>query len=254
MNLSSKNKTILVLSDIHQEIDKAEYIIKNEAFDYFVNLGDEFDSFTHNTAFDVEKTCNFIKKYIFRDNYYFCHANHTIGYLFNNRHLLCSGYNEHKDAQILETLGAHFLPIREKFLWYLWIDNHLCSHAGINPYHFGPGLKPDRKSITKWLDGQIKEAEAVISTGQKHWLYAAGMGRGGSQMIGGITWQDFNTEFEPIDGIPQIVGHTAHDQIKMHPSDGGLELESSNLDIDAHLNEYLVINNGKFIIKNFADL
>ena len=87
------------------------------------------------------------------------------------------------------------------------------------------------------------------------WLYGVGAARGGRQNIGGITWQDFGAEFEPIDGLKQIVGHTSHPKILNHYTDGNLDIAScDNIDIDCHLNQYLLIQNGKLIIKDYKDL
>lgn len=46
MKLTSKNKRILVLADPHQDVNKLDRIIKTEAADEVVCLGDWFDSFS----------------------------------------------------------------------------------------------------------------------------------------------------------------------------------------------------------------
>ena len=255
MTLNSAGKSILLCSDVHQNIDKLEYILEKEKYDIFVHLGDEFDSFNYNSENDVTKTCDFIKKNIFKENYYFIWGNHTIQYLFDNHHTICSGYSREKNIFINDCFGSFLPAIRDKFLWYLWIDGFLCSHAGINHRSFPFNQRISKPEITTWLDDQVNQAVPSLINGGRHWLYGAGEGRGGNQKIGGITWQDFRTEFEPIDGLKQIVGHSSHNRVVNHYSDGNLDLTTcENLDIDCHLNEYLLISNGKLQIKSLKDL
>ena len=256
MNLNSYHKSILVFSDPHQEIDRVDYILKNENYDIAVCLGDWFDSFTHNSEYDVEKTCQFLKKWMFKDNFFTCWGNHDITYLYDNNTTICSGYEHSKDVFISDCLGKFLTPIRDKFNWYLWIDEFLCSHAGISTYHFDPMMELSKDGVTKWLDEQIKIAEPALISGGRHWFYSAGRGRGGSQKIGGIVWQDADIEARPIKGINQIYGHTSHNRILQHEDE--IEFldvnDCHNIDIDCHLAEYLIIKNKKLEIKKYMDL
>lgn len=255
MEISSNKQTILLFSDVHQEIDKLEAILKKENYDIAVCLGDWFDSFYYNTEEDWEKTCAFLKKWLFKPNFYSCIGNHDIQYFFGNKTTICSGYYPKKDRLITERFGSFFPAIREKFLWYLWIDDFLCSHAGVNNYHFPPNLQVNKAGITKWLNEQIKFAEPALYNGGYHWLYGAGAARGGRQNIGGITWQDFDSEFQPISGLKQIVGHSSHRTVLNHIEDGNVDLTKANdLDIDCHLNEYVTILNGNLTIKKYNAL
>ena len=256
MNLNSDKKTILVFSDPHQEIDRVEYILKKENYDIAVCLGDWWDSFTHNSEYDVEKTCKFLKNWIFKDNFFTCFGNHDIHYLYDNTTTICSGYEHNKDIFISDCLGNFLTPIRDKFKWYIWIDNYLCSHAGINTYHFNPIMEINKDGITRWLNEQIKFAEPKLINGERHWLYGAGQSRGGRQKVGGIVWQDADIDASPIDGISQIYGHTSHDRILQHTDeDGFIDInDCNNIDVDCHLNQYLTIFNGKLKIKHIKDL
>lgn len=255
MNLDSNKKTILVFSDPHQEIDRVEYILKKENYDIVVCLGDWFDSFTHDSEYDVEKTCKFLKKWIFKENFFTCIGNHDVHYLYDNNTTICSGYENRKYRFISDCLGSFLSPIRDKFQWYIWIDDFLCSHAGINTYHFSPFIELTRDGITKWLDSQLKIAERTLIDGEHNWIYGAGAARGGRQNIGGITWQDFDSEFSPIEGVKQLVGHTPHPTILNHQTDGNLDFTTcDNLDIDCHLNQYLIILNQKLKIGSYRNL
>lgn len=255
MQISSENNTILVVSDVHQDIEELEFILDREDYDTVVCLGDWFDSHYHNEVEHWEKTCAFLKKWIFKPNFHTCIGNHDIQYLFGNPTTICSGYIRQKDELITERFGPLLPKIRDKFLWYLWIDDFFCSHAGLNVHHFPPNLQLDKASINKWLDEQLKYAELPLFNSGRHWIYGAGTARGGRQPYGGLIWQDFNDEFEPIDGLKQIVGHTSHRTVVNHIEDGNVDLtQALNLDVDCHLSEYVKIINGKISIHKRADL
>lgn len=251
--LNSDKKTILVVSDPHLQIDKLNNILSKETYDIAVCLGDWFDSFYYADEKYLEKTCNFLKEWLFKSNFYTCIGNHDIHYLYDNSHVICSGFKRYTSDFIRKCLGDRMQEVRERFLWYIWIDNYLCSHAGLNIYHFKPQMKINKQSVSTWLDKEIKQAEIKLKSNQKHWLYGAGQARYGDQKIGGIIWQDFEDEFKPIDGLNQIVGHTYHSAIVGNPSEKDLS-QSKNLDIDCTLNQYLIIQNGKLQIKSYSSL
>lgn len=255
MQISSKNKTILVLSDVHQQIDKLEYIIKKESPDIIVHLGDFFDSHYLDTKEAVEKTCLFIKNNIFRKNFYTLLGNHDIHYLYKNNDLICSGYKEWKCKLISEIFGDKLKHIADKHRWYFWIDDFLCTHGGIHEYHLPPFIELNKPSFNDWLNAQCKSAKIALSINTKHWFYMAGAARFGDAAIGGLLWLDFEREFEPIEGLKQLVGHTYKKSIRPHHSDGNLNPnEWNNICVDCCLSEYLLITNGIIQIKSYADL
>lgn len=255
MKLSSVKQTILLISDVHQDIEKVRYLLKKENYDIVVSLGDWFDSRHKNSEKDTEDTCKFIKEWIFKPNFFTCMGNHDIQYFYGNPATICTGYNSKRDLAITKMFGSAMPAIREKFLWYLWVDDFFCSHAGLNPVFLNPFQEITKSAITKWLDDQIKIAEPSLINNGIHWLFGVGKGRGGRQRAGGLTWNCFESEFQPIDGLKQLVGHTNHSTIVTNVENGNLDLtEAQNLDIDCHLNEYVMIFNGKLTIKKFSDL
>lgn len=261
MRISSKNQKIVVFSDPHQEVDRVAAIIRAESPDLTVCLGDWFDSFFYNSIADIENTCSFLRQNLFEKNFITLMGNHDIHYLYDNPTTICSGYERGKKGLIQKSFSqVPIAEIRKKFAWYIWIDDYLCTHAGIHPIHIPArrllekdGLTKD--SISEFLDEEIRRAEDALISGDRFWLYGAGMARGGRLNYGGIIWLDFNQEFEPIPELRQIVGHTSNRAIRNHPSDGNLDLTTSdNLCIDCRLKEYLVIENGKLKICKFCDL
>lgn len=247
--LTSNNKTILVFSDPHLEIDKVNKILSTEIYDIAVCLGDWFDNFYYDNEEHHAKTCDFLKKWLFQSNFYTCIGNHDIHYLYDNKHTICGGFKIAKKNLIRKHFSNNINDIRDKFLWYIWIDNYLCSHAGLNIHHLPPMIGVNKQSISAWLNKEINYAELKLKINDRHWLYGAGKARYGPEKIGGIIWQDFDSELDPIDGLDQIVGHTYHPSIVTDNSPA-----SKNIGIDCNLNQYLIIKNGKVQVKSFSSL
>jgi len=253
ISLSSKDKTILVFSDPHQEIDKVEKIIKAEAPDITACLGDWYDSHHRDSEEDVRKTCEFLAKNANNENFYTLIGNHDVSYIWAifDRYTQCSGYSRSKAMMIKTFFEKQNIDIKKKFLWYFWIDNVLCTHAGLNAKHLpARGTTVKKESLSKFLDKEVEDAESILSSGGgSHWIYRAGYARGGSQPVGGLTWQDFMDEHRPIHKLKQLFGHT-------HSHDNTIKTFNRFDDtcIDTGLNEYLLIRNGEYIIKKFADL
>jgi hypothetical protein len=255
MQLSSKKQRILIFSDPHQDIRRVEHILKHEDWDKVVCLGDWFDSRDYNTEADLEKTCEFLKKWLNKPEFVTLFGNHDTSYLYFNNKLICGGYKLWKDDFITDFFGEDLLQFKKKFLWYLWVDDFLCTHAGLHIAHLPPRFELNKPNLTKWLDQEIDKAEIYLNSGESYWLYMAGAARGGPQLLGGINWLDFNHEFEPITEIKQIVGHTNGERIRGHHLDGEVDLKKApNLDIDCHLSEYLIIENGEIKIKKYSDI
>ena len=257
MQLSSTNKRILVLGDIHQEIDKLNKIIEYEAADVVVTTGDWFDSFNKDSDRDVRKAALQLRKNVLRDKVISIIGNHDCHYLWSNHRLKCSGYTDYKDTLIFEALGDDFLAVRDKLLWYLWIDDFLVTHAGLHYSYLPPSIVIGdftKDNIDKWLQSEVEKNNIVMASGFQTWFTAAGYARGGNAKYGGLVWCDFDVEFEPIAGLSQLLGHTPHNIILAPREFGGMNvLESDNLDVDCHLNQWLIIHNQKLELKSYRD-
>jgi hypothetical protein len=106
-------------------------------------------------------------------------------------------------------------------------------------------------------------------------FFGCGRSRGGSFAKGGITWQDFDTDFVPIEGVNQIVGHTPHPQVQAQLLLGNESderaiscswekyqqlnldepIKSVNIALDTHRRHYAILQKGKLkIVENqYAD-
>lgn len=256
MKISSENKKVLIISDIHHQIDKLHKIIKHEAPDITLVLGDWFDSYDHDSTDVCINVAKYLLKYIHQDNVYTLWGNHDLHYFYTNRRLICSGYSNGKDLCITDALYPKFNEIKEKFLWYVWVDDFLCTHAGLHPYFLHPKMNINQEEVDLFLKREEELCKIAIVSDKPHWMYAAGNARGGPSKYGGIVWCDFEDEYKPIEGLKQIVGHTYSyvNKIRSHKTESDNPLEWQNICIDCNLNEYLIISNGKMEIKQYINI
>lgn len=255
MQIDSTNSKVLLLGDIHQDINRLHRIIDQEAPDITVTTGDWFDSFVYDSDNHVRAAASYLYTGVHDPRFVTCIGNHDCHYLWTHRGLRCSGYEDRKDDIIHDELGAELGNVRDKMQWFVWVDDFLVSHAGVASSKISPLQSLEKDKFDAWLTQQAKDCNGCLACRAEHWFVHAGYARSGNYPIGGLTWQDFDNEFEPIEGLKQIVGHTPHRSILPPVQFGGLNiLESPNLDIDCHLNEYLVITNKKLEIKKFYSL
>ncbi len=219
----------LIFPDVHTRHIFVDEVVKREKPDRVVMLGDFFDQF-HDTPSENRKTAKWLKQC----GYEWCYGNHDVHYAFSNPRMPCSGYEMEKKEAINEVMTHKDW---EKGKFFIQVDDWLCTHAGLHPYHI-PMMVPG-KSVIDWLWKQECIARARLNTQMEHWFWAAGMARGGSEHRGGILWCDFNMEFEPVPGLNQIFGHTpqAAPAVMAGP-------EGVNICLDTHLNHYVRIVDG----------
>ena len=247
MKINSIGNKILIFSDVHQEVDKLSKIIKHEAADINICLGDWFDSHISDKDEDVEKTASFIKDYLSSNNVTLF-GNHDLHYLFANQYATCSGYAHRKALLIDKIFDEDKATIIDKFNWFIFIDGFLCTHAGLH-YNFLPSIIKNNEDVYEYLITQENEANIKIRTKQFHWFYGAGYSRCGDQPKGGIVWLDFDREFAPVEGLNQIVGHTPRKQKGITKYAG-----TENYCIDTSLSQWLTVTNGKIEVKSYRDL
>jgi hypothetical protein len=251
MQIYSKNKKIVVFSDWHQESDKLRKILKAESdADYFVDLGDEFDSFDYDSDYDVQKAAELRKEMLWNPKFTVLWGNHTINYSHKwNNNARCSGYELRKQRVVDEILRFEDY---EKFKWFCWVDSFLCSHAGLHPYFLPPMIDLNKNGVTDWLVKETEEATIKLNSNEGHWTFRAGKARSGIQRVGGLLWLDFDREFKPINRVPQIVGHSPRQSGCIETYEGGSR--PKNWCIDTFLNEWLVIENGVASTRSYSAL
>ena len=188
----------LIIPDIHHHIENAEYWLRTQRFDRAVFLGDYFDGIGDN-ANDARRTAVWLKKRMENTNDVFLLGNHDLAYMFPKSEALnCPGFTKAKAKSIREILGPeHWARFRIAHAENGW----LMSHAGFHPVWIE---NPTVERILERCEQAVKKAKKRVLDP----ILEAGQDRGGLQKFGGPLWMDWKS-LVPIDGINQMVGHSA---------------------------------------------
>jgi hypothetical protein len=235
--------SILIIPDVHEELEQFNYILtKYSHIKEKIALGDFYDSFDYNSAKHAGETARIHADFIANQNNICLWGNHDLQYAFPKCYELgCSGWGGHKQIPIDTYMKDKWKSIR----LYVWKElngkNWLLSHAGFHP-SFGDPIV----GLTKEYVDDICESalSAVKFQNTANSILHAGRSRGGYQQYGGCTWQDWS-DFIPIEGINQVVGHTKGFDIRAKSIP-----ESENYCIDTGLNHVAILDdNGNIIIE-----
>lgn len=203
----SDNKTTLILADIHHQVDQADEIIRNVNADVVISVGDVFDNFNDDPE-TVTKTSEWFVDFVNAPGHVFIAGNHEMSYSIPNSPYRCSGYEQWKDFIINDIVSRKDW---EKMVYYHILDDQwLMSHGGLHKFHVPQhiaDLHKDRSIFLKAIAEYLNN-EAIKGFRGEGWFFHAGRSRGGFQRVGGLTWCDFESEFYPVKGLNQIVGHT----------------------------------------------
>jgi len=182
---------IQIIPDIHNKVITAELMIDQANADRIVFLGDYFDDF-NDTPQIAYNTAEWLKDSLNKQNRIHLIGNHDIGYMTNGVDG-CSGWQPDKQF-FVNKVGVPWEKMRE----YCWVDDWLCSHAGLTR-SFMSAYNHKNLHITQFLDNIIEN--------YPYRLRQASPYRGGRDSHSGIFWCDYD-EFEDIPNIKQIFGHT----------------------------------------------
>lgn len=258
---------IICISDIHLKQFHIDKILSWEiGYDKAVFHNDIFDQFGDSVSQNGAAAI-WLKNMLDDDRNVFLWSNHVMSYAFpENGHMSCSGFSEVKNNEIRRYLTqTDFL----KHKTYFKYKNILFSHAGFCRDWFlayEPNVKTTIDGITDFIDKNEDNWMKVLQENKGHPIYGAGKDRGGFQKIGGCTWGDFS-HINPITDIIQVVGHTpiseptfrfknTINEIPMwrKSSIGNIKKEwlmrGCVLDLDTHLNHYMVIEDDAIRIFN----
>lgn len=258
LKLSSNKQKIVIAADPHNDYKKLDNIFKREDGDINICLGDWFDSFSLDDPSDYVATAKYLTE-VFLPNpkNYTLFGNHDIHYLFKAPTTWCSGYEQWKYNAIDSVLGSDRNSITEKFYWSIVVDDILLTHAGLD-CRMLPSNCDTHDKIFNYLDRGDEEARIKLKTDDLHWFYQVGHSRGGNARAGGIVWCDFKYEFQPIEDLRQIVGHTNQwetGKAAQYHREGFTNIvEANNICIDCNLNQYITIFNGKIELKDYINL
>lgn len=230
-------KTIII-SDLHNRVGWIELFLSSIKFDKVIFLGDYFDEF-NDTPQDIQKSAEWLKQSLKYSNRIHLMGTHDMWYRFpNNPYLQASGNTEQKSNVI-----NHILTQKDwsKLKLYRYEQNFLITHAGLHKSLLGK-----HEFSEDYIKFLTDDALVDIKNNKMNPLLEAGISRRGIQPFGGITWLDWNREFEHIPNLNQIVGHTE----VIIPQERHTQ-NSHNYNLDTRNKHIGILENGNFSwIKN----
>lgn len=226
-------KTVII-PDIHNNYAWAEAVIDREKPDKVIFLGDFFDSYGDEANDEmVVNTAKWLQQSVNQPNRIHLFGNHDIWYSCGDPRVHCPGNNEHK-RWLINCYFKDWNKIRP----YYWLDNWLCTHAGLT--------RPLWEALeSSYITVQDLMLDTMNSKDIHVLLRLVGRGRGGNSDHGGILWCHFEdnpdyNEFFDIKGIKQIFGHTASQHVRTN---------DKHICLDCYGTAYAVYQNGKMRIK-----
>jgi hypothetical protein len=234
----------LIVPDVHEKIVTLERLLKMyEHATWVLFLGDFLDAWEGLTQY-THKTCRWLRDNVDNPKYRFLYGNHDIQYAWPLDGLMCSGYTVEKQIVVNNYLKREHW---DRFRLMGWVghgeDEWLCTHAGIHPNLLHPVLGYDKGALLNMEN----RALAALRQSRVDELVAAGHGRGGPAIVGGVDWLDWDVEFQPIDGLNQIVGHTPGEAVRSKTITG-----SRNYCVDTNLNHVVLLKEGKLEIEEIV--
>lgn len=228
------NGRVLIASDSHQDYSYLKACLDRE-FDHVVFLGDFFDTFKDPDGKNIAGfggMCEIVnalhEKY--KNNGCFCIANHCQSYFstYNpdytktrtNEGYICSGWTKSKATTFNKVINRFVMQNTELCCK---VGDFIVSHAGFHWHHFNP-MRSEMKNIENLYD-HWEQTKMEFARFPGHWIGDVGRCRGGYHQIGSPTWLDWHFEFQPLDSVQQIVGHSTRitDFIRCKESSNGLK-------------------------------
>ena len=189
-----KTKRTLIVPDIHEQIEKLWNIAETlfPSAGRVVMLSDFMDC--HGSKHHVRDTAIWIKEHPEVEKVW---GNHDCHYAFKHPMFRCSGYSTHTQIEVNSILT---FAEWSQFKVSTMVGKFLVSHAGYHP------------SKLQYRDQEQAAIDSAFS-GACHPLWIPGFSVGGPVPLGGPTWLRW-WELEPIEGLPQIVGHTIGKEVR----------------------------------------
>jgi predicted phosphodiesterase len=224
---------ILLISDIHNRVSWIKPCLTDlkGQYDKVVFLGDYFDNFDDNEVIATQ-TAEWLHEMVNTKEFgklIFLLGNHDVFYRSPKCYEVRSSGNTVEKSRAINTKMTPKDWLKFKLVhhetghWYF-------SHAGLSKYHFFHTIEGiTHKRINSICDKALDD----LRIGHCHPAIGCGIARYGDLPIGGVTWQDWNLEFNPLHGINQIVGHTRTEKPRRNSIPGS---ENWNIDCD---NKYI---------------
>lgn len=181
---------MLVIGDIHGKLEIVKKVLDLPGRKLFI--GDILDSYDRKPNEQIE--C--LERILSDNDTDLMMGNYKASYIYGNQ-MRASGFNALTFTLIIPFLSR----LQRKAIWHFPIREYgiLITHAG----------------ISRCLTGDLSQHEIFDMVDSWAFrphespFFQIGKARGGNYKTGGPLWCDWNTEFQPIQGLRQIVGHTA---------------------------------------------
>ncbi len=210
----------LVFSDIHQNTKMGDAILAVAGDGPVVFLGDAFD--THlglDVTVGVRETAAWYKRLLNRPNCTVLLGNHDVPYFESHGSALaynkklplynwCPGFTPNRAIDVAKELTYEDW---KKARLMVFCNGYLLTHGGVVPEFWNDG-----NDIELNLENLSASAHAalVMLPFRPSPVLAAGVSRGGTELVPGFTWCDFDYDFVDSLPVPQIVGHTSGPRIR----------------------------------------
>lgn len=231
----------LIIPDVHNRVGVVQHILTREKYDRVTFLGDYFDDFG-DFPHDAENTAKYVRRWLHHPNTKLLLGNHDAAYYAGPKWHGCSGWTPEKHAAINRILKpCHWKRMR------LWVKRQgwLLSHAGFNKTNYIHGNRLNAVHGTLLATLALPQNDQISILSRIKHTTSVGLCRGGWSEKGGVLWQDWEYEFEPILGVRQIVGHTPGKQPRSIIRDDYWQ----DWCIDTHSRHYGLIIDGKFEVR-----
>lgn len=229
-------KTVIV-GDLHGKYDTAEKVLAMKNCQK-VFVGDYLDSFLRNID-DQVRTFRLVTDAALAGECIALAGNHELSYFVPG--CRCSGWNFNTDSHLVGIQDTFWKALRP----YVWVEDFLVTHAGLNWHYLLQDKTMVEKGITGNVDVFLREVAIAWKDKNINQFTKAGRARGGAAFWGGIFWNDFFKEFTPVPNLKQVFGHTGW---RPRGQDAGIHRVQDNYLIDCleyGPQQVLTIENGK---------
>jgi hypothetical protein len=245
--MSKKLKTVgVIIPDVHEQVVRLKAILRYYADAlWFVFLGDFMDTFKGLT-WETFEMVKWLAANARNPKYTLLWGNHDIHYAFPIEGVtMCSGFDKNKLKIVQQSLDdndhwkafklMHWIgtPANDDERGNVPSKEFLCSHAGMHVALLNPIMGFEKQSLLALEEEALYDLRYCQTLRP---LLAPGKGRGGWQRVGGVDWLDWDTEFQPINGLNQIVGHSYGTEVRIKQGP-----DSYNYCLDTHLRHVIEV-------------
>lgn len=186
---------LIFVGDIHGRYNIVQRIFEKFPDHTIYFVGDFIDSYNRDEMEQIDSLKLVLEK-IKEGKAYSLFGNHEVSYMYEKKR--CSGWKYYKQT-LFDTIKPEVML---NFKWFVFFKEYdiLFTHAGITKQFW------DKYGLTK---DNLEKTLLSWTTFERSPFFDVGYCRGGNQEVGGPLWCDWIEEFEPVDGLIQVFGHTA---------------------------------------------